>query len=279
MNNNEIISVFLKRIELDIVNGRWRGDCPICGGKNTFSLQRNGNLTGFHCFRASCSASGYVDSLSSPSEIRSFFEERKEQGSIFVEKRHFGPKEWPVPSNMLMIDSYEKSLQYAAINHCIEAYYEGTADLRYDVRANRVVFLIKRNGICYGATGRTLDMGTQPKWYIYSNANGMMFQAKNKRRDFKTAVVVEDCASACAVSSIVDGYALLGTNLLATSVDDLAAYDTIYVALDKDASAKAFKLQSDLGYFLKNVKLILLKQDLKNLMPSEIRELFSNANG
>jgi DNA primase len=53
---------------------------------------------------------------------------------------------------------------------------------------------------------------------------------------------VEDCSSACSVSSDITGIALMGTNLLDTHIDVIKKYKKVFVALDKDATDKAIKI-------------------------------------
>ena len=83
-----------------------------------------------------------------------------------------------------------------------------------------------------------------------------------------TVFVVEDCASACAVSNKVTGLALLGTNLLQEHVRVLQEYERVYIALDKDATDKALDMVRRL-YFLVPTHLAVLQQDLKNMTDDE----------
>ena len=80
--------------------------------------------------------------------------------------------------------------------------------------------------------------------------------------------VVEDCASACAVSHLVTGIALLGTNLLPEHVELLQNYKRIFVALDKDATDKALGMVRALHNRVPT-KLVILTQDIKNMKGQE----------
>ena len=78
------------------------------------------------------------------------------------------------------------------------------------------------------------------------------------------AVIVEDCASACAVSNILTGVAILGTSLKQSHKQSLKSYDKLYIALDRDATTKAFDIANELrSEGFKNVKIKALKDDLK----------------
>jgi len=88
------------------------------------------------------------------------------------------------------------------------------------------------------------------------------------KKQLQHAILVEDCASACAVSESTVGVALLGTNLLAEHVDILKQYDRVFVALDKDATDKAISMVRTLHSHVPT-KLIVLKTDLKNMKRDE----------
>ena len=136
-------------------------------------------------------------------------------------------------------------------------------DIRYDVRMNRVVFLIKDRKRVVDAAGRALD-GRGPKWYRYGNSN-LPFVCGG---DGSVAVLVEDCSSACSVSNICTGLALLGTNLLSQHIETLQKFQTVYVALDKDATDKAIDMVRTLSPHVPT-KLMVLKHDLKNMQKDE----------
>jgi hypothetical protein len=89
--------------------------------------------------------------------------------------------------------------------------------------------------------------------------------------DSKTAVVVEDVASACSVSRVegVCGYALLGTNITAPIKSRLRHFSCVIIILDKDASSKALRIAKSLQSHL-NVKVKLTNEDLKWLNVKEI---------
>jgi hypothetical protein len=239
----------------------------------------NGKLVA-HCFEASCCVSGAVNSDMSVSDIEASFANlygSKEKSNVpFV-----------VPEWFVTATSCEAVLEYLHKNNCLAAFYEGRVDIKYDPRMHRVVFMCKKGGEYVGATGRALDRITKPKWFIYGDGGVAFFvgssgfDARNctvsGEKLLRWCVLVEDCASACAVSSVMDAFALLGTNLASLDFKALAAYQTVYVALDKDASAKAIDLQRELCYYHDNVKVILLEEDLKYCSQEKIRGLLGHA--
>ena len=83
---------------------------------------------------------------------------------------------------------------------------------------------------------------------------------------------MEDCASACSVSHLSTGVALLGTNLLDEHIRQLSNYQKIFVALDKDATDKALDMVKILCRKVPT-RLMVLDRDLKNMTNEERDEL------
>ena len=79
---------------------------------------------------------------------------------------------------------------------------------------------------------------------------------------------MEDCASACSLSLLCGGVALLGTNLLDSFIPTLRTYDRLVVALDKDATDKAIEMVRMLHPRVPT-KLTVLHTDLKNMNKDE----------
>ena len=89
-------------------------------------------------------------------------------------------------------------------------------------------------------------------------------------------MIVEDCASACAVSNILTGIAIMGTSLKESHKKYLEPYETLYVALDRDATRKSYSIVSELtSAGFKNVKVkVLHEYDIKCYSTPEIEKMF-----
>lgn len=156
--------------------------------------------------------------------------------------------------------------------NCLDAYARGRADIRFDPRARRVVFLVKHKGVIVDAAGRALDKGVQPKWLRYAGSVWPFICGSSS-----TAVLVEDCASAASVSSFATGVALLGTNLNSAFVSPLKGFSEVVVALDPDATKKAVDLQRLLSYFVP-ARVVMLADDLKYFKPERAKEMLGITN-
>ena len=84
---------------------------------------------------------------------------------------------------------------------------------------------------------------------------------------------MEDCASACSLSNFVSGVALLGTNLQDSHLPSLRKYNRLVVALDKDATQKAFQLVRQLQAH-RPTSLVVLNKDVKDMTDDERRNTF-----
>ena len=231
------------------VTTSYRGNCPVCHNKNTFSVTKINEYLIFHCFHASCHTTGKVKNELSLDTIRN-----KSQ-----------PTTKSLPN---FIEINDDCRQYLIDNHCIDAYNNSYADIRYDPKQNRCVFMLKdHKGVIKGAVGRALN-STLPKWFVYSRMEFCPFFCNG---DFSAAILVEDCASACSASRHLCGIALLGTTLNTAVIPYLLPYSHLYIALDDDATVKAIEMQKTLALY-KPTKIIPLRKDLKYFSDFELTQ-------
>ncbi len=234
-----------------------RMDCPACNHKNTLSIMNNNGTILYHCFSASCNVKGRVS-------------DRKELK--FTRHEVISPKAVPLDSRSFVPLSRDcKALDMVVKRNSYEAFQHARADIRYDVRQDRVVFMVYKNGKTVDAVGRKLNEDdNRPKWFRYARSRHP-FVCKAKT-DTDIAFLVEDCFSACAVSQVYNGVALMGTNLPNEYLTTLKSYSKIVVALDRDASKKAIELTKQLKLYVPST-LVFLEKDIKNMNLTEIQEL------
>lgn len=234
-----------------------RYDCPICHHKNTLSISNeNGNILYF-CFSASCNVKGKI---SDRKELKFTRHEDKSPLPIPLDIRGFVP-----------LGRSREALAMVVERNSYEAYKEARADIQYDVRQDRVVFMVKEGDKLIDAVGRKLkENNKKPKWFRYARSRHP-FVCPTKT-DSTKAVLVEDCFSACAVSQVHHGIALMGTNLPNEYLTTLKSYSKIVVALDRDASKKAIELTKHIRLVVPS-SLVLLEKDIKNMKLEEIKEI------
>ena len=234
-----------------------RMDCPYCNHKNTLSITNTNGTIFYHCFSASCNLKGRVTDRK---ELKFTKHELPPRKTIPLDLRSFVP-----------LGRNQKALDMVIKRNSYEAYQHARADIRYDVRQDRVVFMVTKDKKFVDAVGRKLDdHDKRPKWFRYARSKHP-FVCKTKTKS-DTAFLVEDCFSACAVSQVYHGVALMGTNLPNEYLTTLKSYSKIVVALDRDASKKAIELTKQLRLYVPST-LVFLEKDIKNMTLTEIQEL------
>ena len=252
------LSTLLEDIEL--VEGQsLRQNCPECGGRNTFTVTRKQGKLVWNCYKASCDCSGSKRKQYSLDTIVSKLRQRdneETQSCPFTLPEHF--------LNVL----YTEHEEYLRSINATQA------ETLLDIRENRVVFVIRdpQTGDVVGAIGRAMDKRKLPKWKRYDKNPDLLYFAGSGT----TAVLVEDCASACAVASAgFTGIALLGTSIHDGHIRNLLHFDLVIVTLDKDASKKGIQLKNKLDSYTK-ASVVLLPDDLKYFPPSDIQVILNS---
>jgi hypothetical protein len=239
-----------------------RVNCPFCGGKKTFSITKKDGSLVWNCFKASCDASGIRYEGRTPTEIREYLIGRKQ----VIEKQT--PN---IPEIQSDPKHHEKVINYLIKVNSLQAYASGRIKISYAPTEDRVLFFTSDR---QGCVGRTLKEHTRPKWKAYGDFNSLLSVGYAK-----TAVVVEDAASACAVGATDNytGVALLGTHLSFTQRNLLKRYEKVIVCLDKDASKKAISLLKQLRGIVPS-SVVFLTRDLKSYQPDQIARILCNGD-
>jgi len=242
--------------------GRFRSDCPACGKPNTFSVSDNGFERLWFCFHADCNVKGATGISLTKENSKSAFVKRepiKEEADV----------KFKIPDTFVSLSRNINAENYLKKTNSYDAYLAGLVDIRYDFQRDRVAYLVKDGDKVVDATGRNLT-DNKPKWLRYGNSKHPFVCGTSDN-----CFVVEDCPSACSVSNLVTGLALMGTSLLDSHIQVIRNYKKIFVALDKDATRKAVDIVRHLSNHVPT-KLVVLKKDLKN-MEKEDRNDFINS--
>jgi hypothetical protein len=229
--------------------------CPFCGGRNKFTLDRFDGVLVWNCFRASCNAKGSLRGKRDITALKNYVGGTPTQRSV--------KKLNQLPSMTVSVRKHAPSIDYLKSVNSWDAYESGLIKIRYLPTENRVLFYTNDGT---GAVGRALD-SRLPKWWKYGETSLGISVGSGEH-----AVLVEDVASACAVSRIsgVVGFALLGTNITTGIKAQLVKYNKTTLVLDNDASSKAVYLCKKHGAV---TNLRLTKEDLKCLSPQEIKKV------
>lgn len=245
-----------------------RVSCPVCGGYKTFTVTRQGGQVLYNCYKASCRARGNAGVRRSLASIRESLASpscRKQNEDV--------PPSFVIPDTLTLVDTNHTCVSYIEDMHVQPAIDDTYAYVLYDIKENRCVFLITDdNKNVIGAVGRALRKGVVPKWKRYDRRKDLMFICGPKQG---TAVVVEDCASACTVYAAgYTGVALLGTTLSAGHVYQLRAFSKVIVALDPDASKKSIQMKKMLDAHV-STEILFLTDDLKYFTPECVKSLIT----
>lgn len=237
-----------------------RFDCPLCGSKNTLTISKEGGKVFYNCFKAKCSLKGsrYVKMTNEEGKALLIARNPLLKHRIAAKTRFAIPDYWVIGL------ASKKCFQMLLNHNAIEAYTLGLFKIAYDPKKDRLVYLIQNiNGSIVGAVGRTLS-NQHPKSYNYPDSSTIPFTCGTGN----TAVLVEDCASACSIGRFKEytGVAMLGTTLTnETLFYVIANFSSVIIAVDRDATSKSVKIKRAIEYFVPNVQIWKLVQDFKNL--------------
>ena len=243
----------------------YRGNCPNCSGTNTFVANNSNGYILYYCFRASCSLRGKINYEISVDDLRN-----NDSNNIIRPMEKVG-ESWGTPS--YFVSPLSSPICYKFLNRygLIDFYSKHVNLIRYDPKQNRCVFILLHKGECYGAVGRSLDVSSNSRWFVYHRSIGCPFQVHDKASD-TSVLLVEDCVSACVASSCFNSVGLLGTNVSSDTIKYILPYTKVYIALDDDATNKAIKLQKQLSYYRPSF-IVPLRKDIKYYSTFELEEL------
>lgn len=253
------LSDFIDTLDLS-VDQTYRGDCPICKGKNTFTVTRDlGNVL-YNCYKNSCGISGAHHKNMDAFTIKTLLSHNAPETDSRQALCGYSLPPYVVP--------------YDTVEHPIDPmflrrYGIDPVDVHYDVRQDRIVFLVEHeNGMLVDAVGRSLK-GQQPKWLRYASSPVPYVHGC----DSTNVVIVEDAISAYVIGNAFGddctGLALLGTQLTAFHKEYISTYyENVFVALDPDARDKSIKIARELGG-----KAVNIKDDLKYAMEEDFDKL------
>jgi hypothetical protein len=242
--------------DLDLGEGDTvRGDCPDCGGKNTFTANKSGGAVLYNCYKLGCKISGVHTVGMTAADIQARMQE--------VEQDKPKPK-----VEIMELPEYvvRSGSGLDAFRDKWDLWDQG---LMYDLKDRRAVFPIFINNVLIDAVGRALA-GAEPKWLRYTGKANYFIGGTGK-----TVVVVEDVISAITVAKLgFTGMAILGTSLSVAHMEQLGNYSQVIVALDPDAAHKTLRFRQEIEAWTGASTIALrLDDDIKYRVESDIEQL------
>ena len=230
-------------------------DCPFCGGKNKFTIDKFEGKLVWNCYRASCTVRGSLVEGRSVASVKKYL-----SGDSSARRR---ASYRAIPEITTKIENIPAAMEYLKSVNSLAAFERGDINIRYAVKENRVLFY-NQDGT--GAVGRSLRP-IKTKWWTYGDVTGGIHVGQGDH-----AVMVEDVPSACAISNVsyLTGVALLGTNINKDITKSLKKFNKVTLILDNDASTKALMLLRKIGM---DCRIRLTKHDLKYLPSEKINNL------
>ena len=242
--------------DLDLGEGDTvRGDCPDCGGKNTFTANKSGGAVLYNCYKLGCKISGVHTVGMTAADIQARMQE--------VEQDKPKPK-----VEIMELPEYvvRSGSGLDAFRDKWDLWDQG---LMYDLKDRRAVFPIFIDNVLIDAVGRALA-GAEPKWLRYTGKANYFIAGTGK-----TVVVVEDVISAITIAKLgFTGMAILGTSLSVAHMEQLGNYSQVIVALDPDAAHKTLRFRQEIEAWTGTSTIALrLDDDIKYRVESDIEQL------
>lgn len=238
--------------------------CPACKGgsskEKTFTVTRRGDSLIWNCFRASCTSKGFVRTAG-----------EYERYSPRVRPTQPAVRIYPLGEE----DASRISRRYGLSRESLRVADVGWTGRRDDSYGGRVSYPIFRpDSKCRGYVYRSYTGGL-PKALTWLNEGQTQLAWYKFLRKSPTLVVVEDQVSAIRLAEHTHSVALMGTELTDDKLQEIAKekYTTVYLALDRDATLLALKLQFKSRNLMGNLKVLPLHRDIKDMNPYEFESL------
>lgn len=245
---------------LDLDSGQfYRGNCPACGGKNTFTATNNMGQVQYNCYKLDCKTKGLYYKDLSAAEIQQLLKHRP--APVKVE-----PDTMEIPEYVV-----DPKPEHTKFHRFTQRWGIPKYGLLYDVKDERVVFPIYYKGRMIDANGRAVG-DKLPKWYRYTGQADYYLTGLGG-----TLLLVEDVVSAMVATLEVPNIsvmAILGTSLTDKHIEKIGEYERVIVALDPDAWMKGIEftkqIQSWTGL---DTKALRLHDDIKYRLDEDIDNL------
>ena len=243
----------------------YRGDCPECRGRNTFTATKELGDIKYNCFKLGCTVGGIYGTDMTAAEIHRYREQQQQQRAYTNIKKEKDTME--IPEYVVTPKaSHTKHQRY------IRRWGIALGDTMYDVKDERVVFPIKHEGRIVDAVGRAVGKKQNPKWYRYTGEADYYTIGSGS-----TLLIVEDVVSAViAVQEMpyITAMAILGTSINPKQFEKIGEYDRVIIALDPDAIGKTVEYRREIELWTgRKTTAMNLQDDIKYKMEEDLEKL------
>lgn len=214
-------------------HGDYRGDCPFCGGKNTYTATIGGGSLKWNCYKMDCHVSGIHDTDMTAEEIMNLMSKTVKQ------TRQQEAETMEIPVYVVKPTSFHDKF-----HRFVRRYGLAIGGMLYDVKDERVVFPIKHKGRIIDAIGRAVGKKKFPKWYRYSGEANYFTMGSGRK-----LLIVEDVVSAIVAWQEfpdITSMAILGTQLTTNHLEKIREYNHVVIALDPDAAKKTIQYRREI---------------------------------
>ena len=243
---------------------RYRGDCPECRGKNTFTATNMLGDIKYNCFKLGCTVGGIYGTDMTAAEIRRRLEDQQTQRAYTNIKKEKETME--IPPYVV-----SPKAQHTKHQRFVRRWGIAIGDTMYDVKDERVVFPIKHKGRIIDAIGRAVGIN-HPKWYRYTGEADYYTVGNGN-----TLLIVEDVLSAIIATQelpYITAMAILGTSLSPKHMEKIQEYNRVIIALDPDAIGKTVEYRREIELWTGNKTTAMnLLDDIKYRMDEDIDKL------
>lgn len=235
--------------------GQDRYECPACG-RNDFTIMQTDQGYVYRCYHASCILH---DSQFVPSNGRIEFEP-----DVKVRTSKHKVFDWETRSLTASEAAWLMKFYHFDANDILRA------GIKYAPKQQRYILPVRdRLGVTTGVVARTItDNGAKALTFKLRDVKLVHWSYPYVPMARTPVVIVEDIYSAMRVSRIDrTGMALLGTSISDEAIKQLTAGmpTQVIVALDKDATQKAYEMAWELRTLFPKARVAKLEQDIKNL--------------
>ena len=243
----------------------YRGDCPECRGRNTFTATKELGDIKYNCFKLGCTVGGIYGTDMTAAEIHRYREQQQQQRAYTNIKKEKDTME--IPEYVVTPKaSHTKHQRY------VRRWGIALGDTMYDVKDERVVFPIKHEGRIVDAVGRAVGKKQNPKWYRYTGEADYYTIGTGS-----TLLIVEDVVSAViAVQEMpyITAMAILGTSINPKQFAKIGEYDRVIIALDPDAIGKTVEYRREIELWTgRKTTAMNLQDDIKYKVEEDMDKL------